>query len=439
MQSELERISAVECRVRVAIPWTDVSPRWEAKLRDLRKRANVPGFRRGKVPPRIVERMFGKGVREELARDIVNETFQDAVAKHEKTPLTVPVRESWNFRKGQPFTYVVRFEVPPEIEPQDYEGVPVRRRPSVADAAKVDQMIESKRDELTEVRPIPEDSDRSQTREGDIWTLDLDGTFGTAPVSYKDVRVTIGSSENEVIPGLAAALAELPLDAVGGVRELSWTPPNQEQIVAVKAGLRDVRETFKPELDDEFARDTGDAESMDELRSKYEAEVREEDGRQAEREARTRLVNTLLERNEFEVAPSMVNREVSAQVDMYKRQFAQQGLTLAQAGMSERDLVQQLRPRANFQVRAFLLLDAIGKKHEIVVSDEDVEKEVSRMAEERGQNVDRLRASLQSNNQLVLLRAQLREERILDFLMEKAEITEAPDPEPEHDQDHDHD
>ncbi|MCA9713124.1 MAG: trigger factor, partial [Myxococcales bacterium] len=370
--------------------------------------------------------------------DLVNETFQEAVSQHEKTPLTMPVRESYSFNKGQPFTYVVRFEVPPEIEPKDYEGAPVRRRPAVVDASKVDEMIERKRGELTEVRPIPEDSERTTTRDGDIWTMDLDGTFGSAPVAYKDVRVTIGSSDGEVIPGLAAALAETPLDAVGTVRELSWTPPNQDAVVTVKAGLRDVRETVKPELDDEFARDTGEAETLAELRAKFEEQIREEDARQAEREARTRLVNTLLERNEFEVAPSMINREVSAQVDMYKRQFAQQGLTLAQAGMSEQGLVQQLRPRANFQVRAFLLLDAIGKKHDIAVTDEDVEKELATMAEERGQNVDRLRASMESNNQLVLLRAQLREERILDFLMGTAEITEAPDPEHDHDHDHDH-
>lgn len=436
MQSTIERISSVECRVKVEIPWPEVSPRFEDKMRDLRRRARLPGFRPGKVPPHVIERMFGKSLRQELANDLVQETFPTAVSRHNTMPLTPPVLESSSLEAGQPFTYAARFEVPPEIDPRDYTGVPVRRRPAVVDPAKVEAELERRRERLTELRPLPDEPGRETTEPGDVWTVDLEGTIGSQRIAKKDVRVDIGVDKNEYIPGLAAALADLKLSEVGTAKTIEFTPPAERvrpelrgQVAKLSVGLRDVRVKHVPELDDDFARDTGEAESLEELRKKIEDEIRQADADEAERDARRRLVVTLLERNVFEPAPSMVAREVAAQVDATKRQLAQQGLRLAHIGTTEAELAARIRPQALFNVKAFLLLDAIGKKENLEVTDEAFEQKLQELAEESGQNLARMRAAMEKNGQLVLLRAQMREEKILDFLMSKAEVTEAPDPE----------
>jgi len=198
-------------------------------------------------------------------------------------------------------------------------------------------------------------------------------------------------------------------------------------------GLREVRVKHVPALDDDFARDTGEAESLEELRGKIAEKLKQEDADEAERAARRRLVGTLLEKNPFEAAPSMIAREVSAQVDATKRQLAQQGLKLSNIGTTEAQLSARIRPQALFNVKAYLLLDAIGKKESLDVDDEAFEAELGKMAEESGQNLARMRAQMEKSGQLVLVRAQMREEKILDFLMEKAVVTEAPDPENEQD------
>jgi trigger factor len=205
----------------------------------------------------------------------------------------------------------------------------------------------------------------------------------------------------------------------------------------LQIGLRELKIKVMPVVDDDFARDTGEAETLEELRTKIADKIREADGEEAERDARRRMVQALLERNPFEPAPSMVAREVAAQVEQTKRQLANQGLRLAALGTTEGQLAQRIRPQAVFNVKAFLLLDSIGKAESIDVSDEDFEKELAQMAEESGQNLARMRATMEKNSQLILVRAQMREERILDFLMGKAEITEAEDP-PEEQDDHDH-
>ena len=438
METQLERISAVECRVVVHIPWEEISPRFDQKLRELRGQAKLPGFRAGKVPQQMVERLYGKSVRDELARDIVQETFQSAVTKHDKVPLTQPVLEEGTLTKGEAFKYAARFEVPPDIQPKDYTSVPVRRRPAKVDETKVDAQLKTKQDELTEVRPITEGTERA-TQAGDVWTLDIEGKLGDVNLSRKDLKLEIGDT-NEFLPGFHKALEGTPLSAVGSTRTVTFLP-TQERIrtdlrdkeVTLTIGFRDVREKHVPALDDEFARDTGEAETLEGLRAKYSDRVREEDQNEAERDARKRLVEVLLERNQFEVAPSLVAREVAAQVDLFKRQLQQQGIKLSQTGMTEQQIAGQMRPQALFNVKAFLLLDAIGKAEGLVVDEAEVDKELQNLAEERGQNVDRLRATMEKNNQLLLLRAQIREEKILDLLMSKAEVTEAPDPSPEPD------
>lgn len=438
MQSTIERISPVECRVKVEIPWSEISGRLDTKMRDLRRRARLPGFRPGKVPPQVIERMFGKNIREELAEDLVGETFESATAEHQTTPLTRPVLESSHLADGEAFVYAARFEVRPDIQPQDYFGVPVRRRPAVVDESKVEAELAKLREQLTEFHPLPEPPGRELTEANDVWTVDVEGTIGTQRISKKDVKVTIGDDAMEFIPGIGQALAALKLTDVGQTKTLEFTPPPERiaqalrgQAAHLTVGLREVRVKHIPVLDDDFARDTGEAETLDELKQKISDKIREDDASVAEREARRRLVEALLERNAFEPAPSMIGREVAAQLEQMKGQLRQQGMTLAALGTNERDLALRMRPQSVFNVKAFLLLDAIGNVENIVVSDEDFDAELSRIAEENGQNLVRMRASMEKNGQLLMIRAQMREERILDRLMEKADVTEAPDPEGE--------
>ncbi len=439
IESKLEQLGPVECRIRVEIPWGDVEPRVRRRLEQLRRQVRIRGFRPGKAPARMVERMFRKDVEQEIAGELVEETFPEAVGEHGKRAIGGPTVDELVCEAGKTWVYSARFEVPPVVEPKDHKGVPVRRRPVEVKPEVVDEVLEEMRQQLAELVPVPEDDMDGPTQPGDVWTVDLEGTIGDEPIERTDVRVEIGAApEQSPLPGLAEAMAKFSRKDVGETKTVSWTLPTEGirpayagAEVKLTIGLRDVQRRQVPDLDDDFARDTGRADTLEELREKVEAEVREREQMEAEREARMRLVQELLSRNDFEVGPRLVGQEVAARVDQFKRQLANQGLALGQLGVSDEQLWQQFAPEATFNVKAFLLLDAIAKAEGIEVTDEDYEKAIEELAEGRDTTPGRLAAQMERSGEAVLLRAQLREEKVLDFLMEHAEITESPDPTPD--------
>lgn len=429
MASQFERISPVECRVNVEVPWSDVSPRLSRKFSEVRRRVRVPGFRPGKAPMRMVERMYGASVRSEVAEDLVKQTFAGAAKEHETVPLTDPRVDDFNFEEGKTFTYKASYEVAPVIEPKDYEGVDVFKLKVEVDSEKVDEWMKAKRYDLSELRPIEEERD---TKAGDVWVLDVAGKWGDMDLTRKDLQIDIGGDDEPFIPGFAKQLEGFAGDAQGTKQVIKFLPIQdnlredlKDQELELELALRERKQRVLPELDDDFARDTEMAESFAELKEKVEAQFREEADIAAERDARLRLASELLHRNDVTPAPSMVMREVEAQYNMQINQMRSQGIDLpALAPENREDVYRAMWPRAYGNVAAFLLLDSIGKKEDITVSSEELEQELKELAEEHGQNVDKLRTQLQQSGELMLLNAQIRENKIFEFLMEKATLRE---------------
>lgn len=430
MSSQFERISPVECRVNVEVPWSDVSPRLQKKMKELRRSVRMPGFRPGKAPLRMLERMYGEGVRHEVAQELVEATFKEAASEHQTVPLTEPRVDEHSYDEGKLFRYQARYEVAPVIEPKDYSGVPVFKLKVEADEEQVSSWLEDKRFELSELRPIEEER---VTQDGDVWTIDIDGKWQDIDLSRKDVKVEMGKEATAYIPGLDKAMSELKTSETGEKRTLTFLPPQdklREELkgteVEIDVALREVKQRVLPELDDDFARDTELGDTLDELKDKVREMFREEADISAERDARLRLAGELLSRNEVTPAPSMVMREVEAQYNLQMEQLRRQGIDVSTLGQDREKAYEAMWPRAYGNVAAFLLLDAIGKKEEINVESSEVDEEIKALAEERNQNEGKLRASLQQSGEMMLLQAQIRENKIFEFLMEKAELRELP-------------
>jgi trigger factor len=222
----------------------------------------------------------------------------------------------------------------------------------------------------------------------------------------------------------------MPLDAKD--HEVSWQIPDHEHVkkelvgqkASLKVTVKEAREKQMPNLDDEFAKDTGEADTLAELKEKVREKLVEEDKQRAKGELKEQLVKELLKRNQFAVAPALVERQLDNMMQRAKLQLALRGIDPRTAQLDEQRMRDDMREAANDEVRAAFLVDAIAEKEKVEVAEADLEKRLAEMAQSREKSVARLKAELQKEGRLDAVRHQVREEKTLDLLLSRAKINE---------------
>ena len=430
MQVTISEISPVEKKVAVEIPWPYVAQKLDEAYKDLSRGVALKGFRKGKVPRPMLEKMFGRQVESEVVKQLVQESFVTAAQQHDLQPVAEPIVDDAHLHKGQSFHYSARVEVRSIVEPKDYDGLELGQRPAAVSDTDVEGALERKRQELTEFKAI---EGRTELGASDVAVVDVTGHIGERKFDKEAMMIDLGEAAREPLPGIAKALVGVPLTAAG--HEISFTLPTKEEnehIAAELAGkkavlkvtVKESREKQMPALDDEFAKDTGEADTLAELRDKTRAKLLEADTQQAREELKGDLVKELLKRNSFVVAPALVERQLDAMIQRSRLQLAMRGIDYRSAGLDETRMRDELRESANDEVRAAFLIDAIAEKEKVEVSDADLEKKLAEMAQSRDKSVPRLKAELQKEGRLESLKHQLREEKTLDLLLSRAKINE---------------
>ena len=218
MQVRIEDVSPVEKKLMVEVPWDTVSARLDESYRELSKGVQIKGFRKGKVPRPVLEKMYGPRVAAEVSVQLVRESFIQAVQQHNLAAVSEPrVEEASKLEKGKPFTFAAIIEVRTQVEPVDYVGMPLERRKlAIADEA-VEKSLENLRREHTQLEPI---EGRTETAAGDVLALAIAGTIGEHPVSQPRFLIDLDDAEREPVPGLRAALTGVAIETKDRMLEL---------------------------------------------------------------------------------------------------------------------------------------------------------------------------------------------------------------------------
>jgi trigger factor len=425
MQVRIEDVSPVEKKMVVEIPWEVVSQKLGQAYRDLGREVALKGFRKGKAPRSVLEQVYGPRVNAEVAVQLVRESFFAATAEHKLAAVAEPrVEEGGRIQKGQPFSFAAIVEVRGEVEPKDYTGMPLeRRRIKVADEA-VDAGLEALRKEHTELVPI---EGREVTAPGDVVALKITGSIGEHNVDQPRFAIDLDEGEREPVPGLRAALIGLPLGTTD--KALSIPIPEDaedENLRGRKAELvvsiLEARAKDVPALDDEFAKDTGKADTLDGLRASVRKDLEDREREQTKRETREAALRELIKRNQIPVAASLIDRAVEIQ---YNRLRAMLGMQPDEdtAGLSD-DLREKMRPTGADEVRGQLLLEAIADKEKVAITDAELTAHVEQTAKLRNIAPQRLRAEWERDGRLDNVKFSLRQDKVLDLLVEQAAITE---------------
>ncbi len=426
MDLRIEEVSPVEKKLIVEVPWTTVATKLGDAYRDLARGVQLKGFRKGKVPRSVLERMFGKRVRAEVANQLVRESFVSATTDHKLEAVSEPrVENDPSIKKGEAFSFEATVEVKGEVKAKDYFGMSLTTKPISVEDEEIEQGLTALRREHTELLPV---EDRDITSRMDVISIAIKGTVAKETIDRPNVSVDLGEPTSSPIPGLVESLIGLPCDTKDHLLEFEIpsdgvNPEVAGANAALTVSILDVRQKHVPELDDEFAKDTGRGQSVDELKQAIREEITTQKQEAAKQELRNAALKQLCTKNPIPIASSLIERAIEMQFQRFQMMLGAGAGDATKQGITD-EVRDSLRPSATDRVRGQLLLDSVARIENIEVSDEEIDTYVATQAKQRGMNPGRLRADFDRHGRLEDIRYQLREDKVLDLLVERAEIRE---------------
>jgi trigger factor len=426
MQLTIEDISPVEKRVDFEVPWADVAARLDKAYDKLRREVRLKGFRPGRVPRQVVENLYRHRVEDEVARESVEMAIGQAVHEKQIAPIAPPTIDKLELKPGEPLRFSARVEVRSQVTPKDYTGVRVSRRPPKVTEEQIAKALESYQRRFTEFKPV---EDRQQTVADDVLSVEVHGRVGEHKIKTRTIQVDLTDENAGGLPGLAERLRGVPIDAQA--LEIKYQVPADSPVkgvagkeVSLRVTVKEARSRKVPALDDELAKDSGEADTLADLRKKVRDRLTEAENQRIKREMGQALIEQIVKANPFEVAPSLVDRHAEEIVYRTKAQLAMMGLDVDGPGFDHAAMLKEVRADAEQSARGNILVHAIGEREGIEASEGDVQKRIAEIAAAQGESSKKLRAELENSGRIAGVKSQIVYEKTVDMLLAQAKIVD---------------
>lgn len=418
MKVQVEELSPVERKLSIEVPPEQVQAELGRAYAQLGRQVRLPGFRPGKIPRRILEQKFKGEVEDDVTRRLVERAYLSALSEHNVDAVGAPQLTPVRLDQEKPFSFEARVEVRPKVEPKDYQGLPFKKAAAAVTDAEVDERIEAMRQRVARLEPV---EGRTVAETGDYAIVDYVGTIDGQPFTgSKAEDVTVEVAPGDLLRGNVPELAGL---VIGQSRELdhAFAADDPEESRAGRTGhftfiLKGLKRQLVPALDDDFAKEVGGGETLAELRTKVRGDLEAAARNRAAQEERDQLVKALVERNPFDLPKAMVERGLDAMLDGALRMMARQGLDPSKLNFDFASLREEMRPKAEAEVRGALLLQAVAEKEGLSVNSDEVDARIAQYATESGAPLHQVRKAFKEPEQRRALEQRLREEKTVEFL-----------------------
>ncbi|ETR73503.1 MAG: Trigger factor [Candidatus Magnetoglobus multicellularis str. Araruama] len=390
-QVSIEDLSGAKKVLTIEIPEKVVKREYDKAYRELKKNARVKGFRPGKVPRSVLERMYGKEVNENMKQQMVGEAFEKAMLDHKLDVIGEPQLDAPEIKKGEPFTFKLTVDVKQKVENIDFKGLDLKRNKYIISDQMVDKQLEQHRQNMPETEPINEDR---PLQLNDIAVIEYEGFKEGKPFEMlpKTTAVRMEIGKNELFPNFDENLLGMNQSQERSFEfsfpELYSNESLGGQKVEMKVLLKEIRKKVLPEINDDFAKKLGGYQSVDELRQAIQQNFEQLYNQQAEKELQEMIFTQLLERASFDVPEAWVEQELVSIKQEIQQSLASQNVDMEKVGFTDENIVKQYRTTAENQARRRLLLNYLIDQEKMVATDNDVEAEFERIASSTGKAVD---------------------------------------------------
>ncbi len=438
MKVTVEDQSSVKKILHIEVPQADVARELSDAYQQLKKTAKIKGFRPGKAPRSVLERMFGKDVNADVTGKLIQSAFMDALKETQLKIVGSPKVDPPDLDAQNPYCFDAQVEVNPEIGDIAYQGLELTRTNYSASDDELDLQLKMLRKNMAKSEKI---SDDRPVQSGDVVLIDYEGFKEGKPFepTKKTDNFMVKIGDGQVIRDLEDGLVGM---TIGEEKQIEATFPEDyfkkelvgEQVI-FQVKLNEIREEILPELDDDFAKNISDKfDSLDALKDQIKENLQAGYTKRIEQELNEQIFKQLIEKTEFEVPDTLVDAELEQIMKDAERSFAQSNQKFEDVGLTRESLMEKYRPTAEKQVRRHLILSKLVEQEALELSDEELEKGFQEMADTYQQPVEHLKGYYNQNKEgLAFFKHTLLEKKALNLIIDKGQITEV-DPKDKNDQ-----
>lgn len=398
----------------------DIADETQRVVEKIQKQANVPGFRPGKAPLSIIQNRFKSEIRQEVIESLLPKVLQKRFEEDKLAVVGTPNIVDLKFEDGQPMVFKAQFDVHPEFDLGEYKGLEVEYEDPVVAEADVEDRLAQIRDskaEYVNLDPRPAES-------GDYAVVSLESVEGVEgePVKSNEMMIELGNPDTmpaftEGITGMTpgeSKIIEVSYPEDYGQEKLSG------KTVKFDLELKFLRKKELPDLDDEFAKSMGDFQTLEEFKNQVRASILQERTYRAQEEAKSKLIEKLADSHSFAVPETYVERQLESQLRNYAQTLAMQGIDPKTLNIDFSKFKESQTERATRDVKAGLLLDRIGSVEAIAATNDEIDREVSRLARSQREPVAAVRMKMEKDGGLDRLASRIRTDKTINFLFEQA-------------------
>ena len=387
---------------------------------------NIPGFRKGKAPMQIVEKYYGPEIfYEDAFNEVAQEALEEAVEENKLDVVSRPEVDVKQMEKGKDLIFTVVMQTKPEAEVSKYKGIEIKK----VEYNVTDEDVEHELHHMQEHNSRLISVDDRAVESGDTTTIDFEGSVDGVPFEggkAENYDLEIGS--NTFIPGFEDQIIGMKIDEEKDVKvkfpEEYFSKELAGKDAVFKVKLHEIKKKELPELDDEFAKDVSEFDTLDELKADIKAKQEKQNEEKAKYETQDAVIKALCEKTKVEIPSGMVEMEVENMLKDFEQRLAYQGLNLEQyfkmMGKTEEEVKKEYEPQAIEGIKSRLALEAVIKAEKIEATDKEVEDKMKEMAKNYGKENDE--EFLKNENVRNYIKQGLESEKAIDFLVKNAKI-----------------
>lgn len=413
-------IEGCKHELEIVVPVEEVAAETTKVAEQIRSRVQLPGFRPGKAPLSMIRQRFGPEIRQEVLQNLLPRFFERRVEQEHLEVVGRPNITEIEFKEGQPLKFKAQFEVAPQIELQQYRGISV----PYAEPRVSDEEVEARLEQLRAAKAEYVNLDPRPAALGDIALIDLQSVTSLegGPVQARDMQVELGGADT--LPEFTDNIVGM---TPGEEKTFSVSYPDDYaqprlagKTVQFRVTLKLLQRKELPELNDEFAQDVGDYQNLTELQEALRRTIFREREAMAQREAKEKIVDRLVEMHDFPVPEAYVERQVEIYLERLVNEQAAMGRDPSKFRVDFAKAKEAMGERARREVKASLLLERIANREAITALKEEVDAEIQRYARQEREPVAAVRKRFDENGTTNRIAHAIQVEKVLNFLFEHA-------------------